>query len=211
MKKISIKNRLYDVVTMDEYLKNKALYDPKTTAIEYSDVDYILPLKTSDTPDPGYRYINNCPVVDFIPPNYENMQDYSSNNIINYDDVKSIDDIIRNNNMLKNIQQDMMINTDNALCLTISETDSAEMIALKTAINSKKIDKMMYADRFTQFQNDMRLLKGSSITLSKMLSICEAFDIEVSLTLKDVPGALNPMGRTINANLSKGVNSNETE
>ena len=88
MKKISIKNRLYDVVTMDEYLKNKALYDPKTTAIEYNDVDYVLPLKTSDTPDPGYRYINNCPVVDFIPPNYENMQYYSSNNIINYDDAR---------------------------------------------------------------------------------------------------------------------------
>ena len=68
------------------------------------------------------------------------------------------------------------------------------MRTLKTAINAKQVDKKIYESRFPQFQNDMRLLRGHSITLGKLISICAAFDIAVELILKDKPNAPNPIG-----------------
>ena len=77
------------------------------------------------------------------------------------------------------------------------------MRALKTAINEKHVDKAQYEDRFDQFQNDMRLLKGKSITLAKLISISSAFDIAVDLTLRDKPDCPNPMHREITVDLTE--------
>ena len=78
------------------------------------------------------------------------------------------------------------------------------MRALKQAINSKQVDKKQYEDRFEQYQNDMRLLKGSSITLGKLVSICTAFDIGVDLTLRDKEDCPNPMNTEIVVDLTEG-------
>jgi hypothetical protein len=79
------------------------------------------------------------------------------------------------------------------------------MKALKNAINLKQVDRKRYEDRFDQYQNDMRLLRGSTITLSKLVSICAAFDISADLTLRDKAYDIpNPMNTEITVDLTEG-------
>ena len=49
----------------------------------------------------------------------------------------------------------------------------------------------------------MRLLKGKSITLAKMKSIYDKFDIEAELILRDKEGCANPMNKEIKMNLTR--------
>jgi hypothetical protein len=51
----------------------------------------------------------------------------------------------------------------------------------------------------------MRLLRGSTITLSKLVSICAAFDISADLTLRDKAYDIpNPMNTEITVDLTEG-------
>jgi hypothetical protein len=137
----------------------------------------------------------------------EYPEEYSSEGIIDYTNPSSIEDILRNNALIRDIQQEIMATNENIFHLKIGNDDTPEMKALKTAINSKQVDKKQYEDRFEQFQNDMRLLKGKSITLGKLISICGAFDISAELTLRDKPDIPNPMNTEITVDLTEGRNS----
>ena len=203
MKKMEINNRIYNVVTIDEYRNSSELYDNKFTAIQ--DHGIVLPIKQKNDFGAGY-YIQSDSMVYLIKKPPENMIDeYSENKIIDYNNAKSIGDIIKNNEMLRDIQSEFIVDDENILNLTISDNDTPEMKALKSAINSKKADKSQYEDRFDQYQNDMRLLtKGTSITLGKLISICSVFDISAELLLKDKDGAPNPMNRVISIDLTEG-------
>lgn len=203
MKKMEINNRIYNVVTIDEYINSSELYDNKFTAIQ--DHGIVLPIKQKNDFGAGY-YIQSDSMVSLIKKPPENMIDeYSENKIIDYNNAKSIGDIIKNNEMLRDIQSEFIVDDENILNLTISDNDTPEMKALKSAINSKKADKSQYEDRFDQYQNDMRLLtKGTSITLGKLISICSVFDISAELVLKDKDGAPNPMNRVISIDLTEG-------
>lgn len=204
MKKIEINNRLYNnVVGIDEYTDHMALYNPKFTAIERPG-ECVLPIKnrTTDT-GPGIYYQTGAMVAMVEKP--DNMADYSPDKIINFDNAKSIEEVFEKQQIIRDIQDEIMTTSENITCLKISDKDTPEMKALKTAINSKRIDAKQYEDRFDQFQNDMRLLKGNSITLGKMISISGAFDMSAVLILKDrddnVP---NPMNQTITIDLTEG-------
>lgn len=203
MKKMEINQKIYNVVTMDEYINSSELYENKFTAIQ--DHGLVLPIKGKNDFGPGY-YIQANSMVNLIKKPPENMIDeYSENKIIDYNNAKSIGDIIKNNEMLRDIQSEFIVDDENILNLTISDNDTPEMKALKSAINSKKADKSQYEDRFDQYQNDMRLLtKGTSITLGKLISICSVFDISAELVLKDKDGAPNPMNRVISIDLTEG-------
>ena len=203
MKKIELENKLYSAVTCDEYLNNKDLYNPKSTAIICGDV--VLPIRTPCDKAPGIYYSNNgnTMVSNVIKP--KNPADYSVDKIIDFDNANNISEVIKNNEMLRDLQSDLMVSgkDGNIFYLNISPEDTPEMAALKTAINSKQVDKKAYEQRFTQFQNDMRLLKGNSITLSKMIGICNGFDISCILTLRNRRGAANPMTDEIVVDLTE--------
>ena len=78
------------------------------------------------------------------------------------------------------------------------------MKSVKVAINLKQVDIKQYENRFDQFQNDIRLLKGKSITLAKLISTCNNFDISAELTLRDREGCANPMNTELKINLTEG-------
>lgn len=204
MKKIEIEGRLYNVVGMNEYTDNPDLYNPKFTAIESND-GLVMPIRNraGDT-GPGYYYQPGAMACIVESP--ANPQDYSADKIIDYTNPKSIGDIIKNNQLICDIQSEILTTTDNVFCLKIGDNDTPEMKALKTAINAKQVDKKQYEDRFEQFQNDMRLLKGNSITLGKLISICDAFDISAELTLRDKVDIPNPMNQEITIDLTEGRN-----
>ena len=205
MKKVEIERKLYTVIDSTEYTTHRDLYNPRSTAIEVA--GKVLPVRNPMIDNgPGvYYYGQNNMVADVIKPSPESESEYSADRIIDFSKVKDIGELIGKNNLLRNIQQDLMVNgKDNIFYLNITQEDTPEMKALKTAINNKQVDKKAYEDRFDQFQNDMRLLKGHSITLAKMIGICNGFDIACELTLRDKDGAANPMGDPITLDLTEG-------
>ena len=207
MKKIEIDGRLYNnVIDINEYTDHSDLYNPKFTAIERPG-ECVLPIKnrTTDT-GPGIYYQPGA-MVSFVEKPY-NMEEYSPDRIINFNNSKSIGEVFEKQQIIRDIQDEIMTTSDNVLCLKIGEKDTPEMRALKTAINLKRIDTKQYEDRFDQFQNDMRLLKGNSITLGKLISISNAFDISADLTLRDRDdNTPNPINQTIVIDLTEGRNS----
>lgn len=202
MKKIQIGNRIYTIVDMQEYKRAPELYNSKYTAIQAG--NYALPIRQMNDIEPGiYNIDPNMVCEDVIMPSAENRQEYSMNRCIDYSNAQSIADIFANNKLIKNIQSEIITDEDNILNLNITDKDTPEMKALKQAINLKRADKSQYEDRFTQYQNDMRLLtKGTSITLAKLISICDIFDISAELILKDQPDAPNPMNSEISIDLT---------
>lgn len=204
MKKVELGRKIYTVVSKEEYTKNNDLYNPKSTAIMLG--DKVLPVRNpSIDTEPGIYYKDDDPIAEIVKPSESEINEYSSERIIDFDNSKDIGDIIAKNTMLRDLQSDLMVSgSDNIFYLSINPDDTPEMKALKTAINSKQVDKKVYEDRFSQFQNDMRLLKGNSITLSKLIGICDGFDISCIMTLKDRDGAVNPMGIEVTMDLTEG-------
>lgn len=203
MKKMQINNKIYNVVTMSEYVATQELYDEKFTAIQ--DHGIVLPIKQKTDVGPGYYIQSDSMVHTIVKPPEQDINKYSESNIIDYNNAKSIGDIMKNNNMLRDIQSEFITDDENILNLKITDDDTPEMKALKTAINYKQADKSQYEDRFDQYQNDMRLLtKGTSITLGKLISICSVFDISAELVLRDKEGAPNPMNTEISIDLTEG-------
>lgn len=201
MKKIELERRLYSVATMEDYTDNPDLYSPKFTAIEAHGV--VMPIKSRVSDDgPGFYYQQGAMCCNVVKPT--NPEEYSTDKIIDYTNPSNIGDILRNNAVIRDIQSEIMTTSDNIFYLKIGDNDTPEMKALKTAINSKQVDKKQYEDRFDQFQNDMRLLKGNSITLAKLISICGAFDISAELTLRDKEDIPNPMNTEITVDLTEG-------
>ena len=202
MKKIQLEDKLYDVATMEEYTENPDLYRAKFTAIETKH-GVVMPMRSRMMDNgPGFYYQPGAMVCNVIKP--DNEADYSPDKIIDYTNPKDIGEVLKKNALIRDIQSEIMATSDNVFCLKIGDEDTPEMKALKTAINTKQVDKKQYEDRFEQYQNDMRLLKGSTITLSKLISICGAFDISATLILSDKPDVPNPMNTEITVDLTEG-------
>jgi len=202
MKKVNIEDKMYSVCTMEQYTENPDLYTPKFTAIQVG--DRVLPIRNRSTESgPGIYYQPGAMVAIVNKP--DNEAEYSADKIIDFDNAKCIDEIFQKRQLIRDIQDEIMTTSENVLQLKIGEKDTPEMKALKNALNLKRIDPKQYEDRFDQFQNDMRLIKGNSITLGKLISISNAFDLSVDLTIRDkdenVP---NPMHQEFNIDLTQG-------
>ena len=201
MKKALINNRIYDVVDMQEYSKNQDIYNASFTAIEGH--GKVLPIKSKNESGVGIYYQNGGAVCSVVKPEPDDHS-YDSDIIIDYSDCKTVRDVIQKDNLVRDIENELLTNKDNIFSLNIGPDDTPEMKAVKEAINLKKVDKKQYESRFDQFQNDIRLLKGKSITLGKMISICNNFDISAEITLRDREGCANPMNSEIKINLTEG-------
>lgn len=206
MKKVEIDGRLYNVTQMDDYTDHPDLYTPKFTAIERPG-ECILPIKNRTTDiGPGIYYQTGAMAAIVEKP--DNIENYRPDKAIDFTNPKSIGEVFEKQQIIRDIQDEIMTTSDNVLCLKIGDKNTPEMKALKTAINLKRIDVKQYEDRFDQFQNDMRLLKGDSITLGKLISISNALDISVDLTLRDRDeNTPNPMNQTIVIDLTEGRDS----
>lgn len=203
MKKAEIDNKLYNVTNIDDFTDHPDLYTPKFTAIERSG-ECILPIRNrANDVGPGIYYQPGAMVAIVEKP--DNIREYGLDKIIDFTNPKSIGEVFEKQQIIRDIQDEIMTTSDNVLCLKIGEKDTPEMRALKTAINLKHVDPKQYEDRFEQYQNDMRLLKGNSITLGKLISISTAYDISVDITLRDRDDDTpNPMNQTIVIDLTEG-------
>ena len=98
MKKMQIENRLYSVTTMNEYTNTPDLYNPKFTAIQAHGIVMPIRSKVGDT-GPGYYYQPGAMCCIVQPP--ADPKGYDENNIIDYTNITSIGQILKNNELIK--------------------------------------------------------------------------------------------------------------
>lgn len=209
-KKAKVNGRVTTVVTPEEALNN-SLYQDKFSSVEINNT--ILPVKkVYDPSSPGFYLFNNAKIGKIIYPNEEDINEYSSSNAIDFSNIQSMRELINKQEEVKRMESEVLSNSDNLFKPIPKENDAPEMRALKEAICTKNIDIDVYADRFLDnFNNDKRLLKGSSITISKMKSICNKLDLKVTLTISDTsPDVPNPMGKEISVDIC-GYNYDDEE
>lgn len=207
MKKMRINDTLYNVCTPAEYNKNPENHTIKFTAVECG--DNVLPLNSRITDKATGVYFfpkedGRSGMVGYVNKPEEGTEEiYSKSHMIDYSKAKDIEEVMANNNLIRDIQNDIIMTSENILSLPITQKDTPHMKALKEAINAKGIDKKSYESRFEQYQNNMRLLKGNDITLKKLIEVSNAFDINVEITLSDKSGINNPIGRSVTASLTE--------
>lgn len=207
MRKMKIRDALYDVITYDEYCRNRPLYDryPASIAIMPGD-GFVYPIRNPMSDIRPGMYPLGMGFDWFKPPmtRYE-LNDYSQTNIIDFSESKNFRDVIANQDRL-NKEERTILTTINSLTVpVIQDSDEPAMVALKEAIIAKHIDLDSYDYRFgpSNFPNDKRLLKKDSISLKKLVAYCNALDIRATLTLRDANSDVpNPMGKDITYDLN---------
>lgn len=209
-KKITrIEKKMYDVVTVDEYLENSNLYNASSTAIEVPELNSVLPIKskldvmneTGICPSRSVNIINTNHLTD----------EYNSSNVIDLNS-KNMKEVLMKTQAIKSLETEILLSSDNIYKAKIEETDSVALRALKEAIDKKQCDPDSYSQRFgPNYNNDIRLIKKSKrdgknkISLDKLVSIADNMDIRVTLSLEDKnPNVPNPMNDKITVVLTEG-------
>ena len=207
MRKMKIRDALYDVITYEEFCRNRPLYMryPDSVAIMPGD-GFVYPIRNPASDIRPGMYCLGLGMDWFKPPmNKYEVQDYSQTNIIDFSEAKNFRDVIANQERLNREERSILTTINSLTVPTIQDSDEPAMVALKEAIIAKHIDLDSYDYRFGQsnFPNDKRLLKKDSISLKKLVAYCNALDIKATLTLKDVnPDVPNPMGKEITCDLN---------
>lgn len=202
MKKMKIRDSLYDVIDYPEFCRNREGYMRywQSVAILGNDC-YVYPIRnpSSDNRPGMYPLGLNFDWFKVPMSNYE-MQEYNQMNIIDFSDAKSFKDVITMQNRLNQEERSILTTINQLTIPTIQDNDEPAMVALKEAIIAKHIDLDSYDYRFgeSNFPNDKRLLKKDSISLKKLIAYCNALDINATLILSDLnPDVPNPMGHDI--------------
>ena len=209
--KAATNGQVVDVVTFDEFTKNKSIYEGRTDVaipVQSRGRELLLPLKgeyptNGSTPiSPG---IYTGGPVDFIVEPESGFADrYVSKNKIVMNNNNDIRDLIRAEEESKKLDEPFITSPDCITNIPVREGDQPEMVCLKMALNSKRIDIDKYASRFgSNYPNDKRQLKSESATLNIIKRFCKHMDMEAILTLKDAnPDVPNPMNTEITVSLT---------
>lgn len=197
--KAKIKNVMYDVCTLDQYTQNPNQYLKNHTAIVEG--DYLYPVLSATQIGPGVHV--NPGMISYFQTPTDNIEEYKKENAIRFDDVKDIATMIDKLEAVKKIEDDVLTSADNIFSVKIKPGDTPEMVALKTAVNEKKIDLDKYEHRFgSNYHNDKRLFNKPSISLGMLKRVTSALDMQVTMTIEDAPDAPNPIGRKIEVQLN---------
>ena len=197
--KAKIKNVMYDVCTLEQYTQNPNQYLKNHTAIVEG--DYLYPVVSATQIGPGVHV--NPGMISYFQTPTDNIEEYKKENAIRFDDVKDIATMIDKLEAVKKIEDDVLTSADNIFSVKIKPGDTPEMVALKTAVNEKKIDLDKYEHRFgSNYHNDKRLFNKPSISLGMLKRVTSALDMQVTMTIEDAPDAPNPIGRKIEVQLN---------
>lgn len=204
MQKGKIDGKMVDIVTTDEYFANPSLYPANYTAFDPGN-GFIYPLRSKIDSRPGFYTNPNSPFIKQKDPDPSEYAEYSKDNIVNFDNIESMSEIIHKQNLLTNQERTILESVDNVFAPPIKPDDRAEMVAMKQMIHSKNCDIDKYEHRFGKknFQNEKRLFERSSMTLSKIVQTCQALDVKATLILEDEnPDVPNPMNTVITVTLT---------
>ena len=197
--KAKIKNVMYDVCTLEQYTQNPNQYLKNHTAIVEG--EYLYPVLSATQIGPGVHV--NPGMISYFQTPTDNIEEYKKENAIRFDDVKDIATMIDKLDAVKKIEDDVLTSADNIFSVKIKPGDTPEMVALKTAVDEKKIDLDKYEHRFgSNYHNDKRLFNKPSISLGMLKRVTSALDMQVTMTIEDAPDAPNPIGRKIEVQLN---------
>lgn len=215
----SIDGKVLDIITEEEYSKQYKMYleNPSIcsmTALEVNNNDqsYLLPFRGKTDDRPGI-YPDGCVYFVKFPQSDEEESVYNKNNIdiVDFTNMSNINDFLEKNNQIREMENLALSDSDEIFVPPISGNETEAMRAFKQAIISKHMDVDRYSARFGEnYLNDKRILKGDDITMNKLISICNKFDIEAKLTLSDKHSDVaNPMGTSIEVVLTDKYVSEE--
>lgn len=208
VKKAVICNKTMDVITLEEYDRLCKLPNPVYGDMCVEHDGYVFPITKSYRPEQPSVFATNVATVFTYPKTDKEKEEYSSSKIIDFDNVKNITEMIVAADKLRSAESVRLNIVNQVLELPIPESNTPELRAIKEAINSKHIDAESYKQKFpcdSDFNNDMRALKGEgvdNISFFKAKRILNAFDLDMVLTIKDKPNAVNPIGKTISVKLT---------
>lgn len=208
VEKVVIDNKTMDVITPEALQRLIKLDNPITSGTVVKMGDYVYPItKKVNYDTPSVSAVEGIEL--FVHPKTdEDKEKYSVKNIISLgcENITSLKESIEAMDKLKSLETTRLAIVNDVLNLPIREADLPELVAVKEAINAKEIDTDSYKGKFSSdsdYNNDMRALKSSNtITFLKAKRILEAFDIDMYITLKDKPDAVNPMGTEITMKLT---------
>lgn len=211
IRKAKICDTIYDVITLEEYNRCPNIYSDCPTAIIGGD-GYLYPIRTNPADNrPGFV---DCTAMQmFYPPFGRDCNMYSERNMIDFSKTSSIKDVIEAQAKLAGAEREILTTIDNVFVPQKTDNDTPEMGLLKEAITDKHIDIDKYEGRFgSNFNNDKRLIKKSSITFGKMRNICNALDIKATLILEDKDANVpNPMKTRLEVCLTDGFERDSEE
>lgn len=204
MKKAKIGGKMVDVVSLDEYRRSPESYIPNSTAIEFPDQNVVLPVIGKFDPTVGVSVGGVFSKINM--PDEEHMSEYSTDNIIDLSDVNNIGELMKKQELVRDIEYEILTTVDDIFQPRIGENDSPAMKAMKTAVIEKQIDFNKYAARFgSNANNDKRQYNKSTISMQMLERQCKALDIKATLILEDASDDIpNPIGRKISVELTEG-------
>ena len=215
-----IDGKVLDIITEEEYsnkynmyLENPSICNMTALEINKGDEYYLLPFRGKSDDRPGVYQDGNIYFIKY-PENESEELSYNKKNlnVVDFSNVNNINDFLEKNNQVRELENLSLSDSDEIFTPPISGRESEAMAAFKQAITAKHMDIDRYSARFGEnYLNDKRILKGDDITMNKLISICNKFDIEAKLVLSDKhPDVPNPMGKDIEAILTD-KHTNEEE
>lgn len=195
MKKQRIGDKMYDVISYNDYISNPNIYDPLYTAIEENGIAY--PIKNRNDNRPGFYQGSNNPISYYNKPSINEMNQFSIANAIDFSNINNISEAIDKAESLKENMNKILTSPDNITKPNIGEHDTPQAKGMKQVVVDKHIDINKYKERIGEkFTNDIKFLKSDDITLKKAVDMGTALDVTLILEFRDKhPDVANPMGK----------------
>lgn len=208
IRKQRIEQKMYNVCYFEDYVANPEMYDQSLTAVEVC--GYAYPLRSRYDTKPGIYVGKDISIINYP----EDRSMYSvSNNVIDFNNLNGIRDAMNKEKMVKDMENEILSNSNNVTHYTIHPDDKPMMKGLKEAWNKKNADFDSYSSRFgPNFNNDKRLFNKHDISLLKSESICTNTDIKITVIFEDMnPNVPNPMGEPVTIVLNGEDRNNEQD
>lgn len=204
MKKAILNDKIYNLITKEEYFNKKDYYDTTDSiAIEsqfpYKNqmVDIGLPLTQSKNIIGAYRN-ENSPILYLNVKDEDKLDNYicKDSNVIDFSNIDNMSQYYENCIKYNDAEREIITNTINQSKPIIKEDDSPLLKITKQTICDKNIDMDKYADRFDQYNNDKRLVSSSKkdITMKKASMMLDKLDVDTYVITTNKDGDIpNPM------------------
>ena len=202
IKKAIVDGVVMEVVTQEEFTRRKRFNDPellRNTCIEQNGT--LFPAMNSQVRERIAPYaVSNVGFTKYY--NQDNNEKYKSEDtVIDFSDVESNKELIEKQNELRNAEITILTAANSDTYTPIyNDADSPALTLVKQCLQAKNVPLENYKGRFDtpcDFNNTIRLVtseKNHTISIQKIKTIGEKFDIKFKLVAEDQEDSPNAMG-----------------
>lgn len=196
MRKLTIEGKMCDLLTKDEYIKNKDFYDTDNVAIETNYNNHHIGLPIAKNKNANGIYIGGPLTYYNIPSNIEDYECNTQNRYIDSSKVSNLNEYYEMTIQYSDAEKEIVTSNINQSKPKIKDSDSPLLKLTKQTIIDKNIDLDRYSHKFDNYNNDKRLLSSSNndITIKKANNMLEKLDVDIYIiTANKNPNVANPM------------------